>query len=231
MVESAGVVNQVGLVLRHSPSYRWLQHNAQSGQHGTPMSLIFRDDQYIPVQGMYASTWRGDKALAGAGTLLEHSIHDLDLIEWTLGDIVQVSAMTNNAHGIDGIEDQASVMLIAESGAHAVLSSTWHDIMSRPSLRSVELLCREAAFMVQGDWLGPVTEHMSGGASMSYDGDQLKGMLADVDEKSLNPDADFVAAILGGYAAAPGFAVALRAHVLADAAYTSASEGGSPQMV
>ena len=66
---------------------------------------------------------------------------------------------------------------------------------------------------------------------MSYEGEQLTGMLEGTDEKSLNPDADFVAAIFGGHSASPDFGVALRAHVLADAAYQSASEGGTPQAV
>jgi predicted dehydrogenase len=46
------------------------------------MNVVFRDDQYLPTQGVYASTWRADAALAGSGVLLEHSIHDLDLLEW-----------------------------------------------------------------------------------------------------------------------------------------------------
>ena len=29
--------------------------------------MVFRDAQYLPTRGMYASTWRGDPALAGAG--------------------------------------------------------------------------------------------------------------------------------------------------------------------
>ena len=80
-VEAGGVINQVGLVLRASPAFRWLHEQVTSDATGAAMSMVFRDDQYIPIQGMYDSTWRSDPARAGSGALLEHSIHDLDLIE------------------------------------------------------------------------------------------------------------------------------------------------------
>lgn len=227
-IQAAGVVNQVGLVLRHSPSFRFLQHQMSSGEHGPRMSLVFRDDQYIPVQGMYGSTWRGDVTKAGAGTLLEHSIHDLDLIEWILGSIVRVSCVTSNTHGIDGIEDQASVMLTADNGAQAVLSSTWHDVMTRPSLRLVEGFCQRAYMSVEGDWVGPVRMTVSGSPERQWEGEDIIEMADAIDGRSTNPDADFVDAVLNERPAFPDFGVALRAHVLADAAYRSAEQNGLP---
>jgi predicted dehydrogenase len=68
------VPHQVGLVLRHAPVFRNLAAIVHSGQHGRPMALVLRDDQYFPIQGMYGSTWRSDVAKAGGGTLIEHSI-------------------------------------------------------------------------------------------------------------------------------------------------------------
>lgn len=227
-VQAGGVVNQVGLVLRHSPAFRWMQHQMTSGGHGPRMSLVFRDDQYIPVQGMYGSTWRSDKEKAGAGTLLEHSIHDLDLIEWIMGPIVRVSCVTANMHGIEGIEDQASVMLTAEHGGQAILSSTWHDITTRPSLRLVEGFCQGAYMGLEGDWFGPIRMTVDGSKQQEWKGKRLAEIATSIDRKGINPDADFVAAVLAGRPAYPDFAVAVRAHVLADAAYRSAALNGAP---
>lgn len=227
-VQAAGVVNQTGLILRHSPAYRWMKHQMSSGEHGPRMSMVFRDDQYIPVQGLYASTWRGDVSKAGAGTLLEHSIHDLDLIEWIFGSIVRVSCVTSNVHGIEGIEDQASLLLTADHGGQAVLSSTWHDIMTRPSLRLVEGFCQGAYVGVEGDWLGPVRLTASGSAQRQWEGDDVIDMANAVDGRGFNPDADFVHAVLNEHPAFPDFEVAVRAHVLADAAYRSAAGNGIP---
>ena len=79
------VPHQVGLVLRHAPVFRNLAEIVHSGRYGKPMALVLRDDQYFPIQGMYGSTWRSDVEKAGGGTLIEHSIHDLDVINWVLG--------------------------------------------------------------------------------------------------------------------------------------------------
>ena len=44
---------------------------------------------------MYGSSWRADVANArAAGTLIEHSIHDVDVLRWILGDPVDVAART-----------------------------------------------------------------------------------------------------------------------------------------
>lgn len=227
-VEEAGVVNQVGLILRSSPSFRWLRHHVLSSSTGHPMSMVFRDDQYIPTQGMYGSTWRGDHQLAGSGTLLEHSIHDLDLIEWILGRIVAVTCLTGNTHGLEGIEDHATVTLLAASGAIATLSSTWHDVLSRPSQRLVEVFCTDAYLALDGDWHGPMRMQTSDDSVTIGEGEpSIEAALA-VDGGGTNPDADFVAAVLDGRPAHPDFRTALRAHVLADAAYRSAASGGAP---
>ncbi|UCD56171.1 MAG: Gfo/Idh/MocA family oxidoreductase, partial [Candidatus Hydrogenedentota bacterium] len=56
----AGVKNQVGLVLRFSPVYNVIEQLISNPALGRPMSVIFRDDQYFPIRGIYASTWRRD---------------------------------------------------------------------------------------------------------------------------------------------------------------------------
>ncbi len=151
-VQRSGVVNQVGLVLRGSPAFRWVAGTlARSGAEvGPVMSIVFRDDQYIPNQGLYDSTWRVEAAKAGSGTLLEHSIHDLDLIRWLMGPVHSVSGRTANFHGHDGIEDLAHVQLNGPSGATASLISIWHDLLQRPSQRRVEVFCRRGYFHIKG---------------------------------------------------------------------------------
>lgn len=227
VVTSAGVVNQVGLVLRHSPAFRWLQQQVSSPEVGRLMNIVFRDDQYLPTQGLYGSTWRGDKTKAGAGTLLEHSIHDLDLLMWLMGPVARVSASTATVHGLDGIDDQASVLLVARSGAQATLTSVWHDVLSRPSQRRVEVFCRDAVLTLTGDWSGPVSIE-SAGSTIELEKAPLSDAVAALDGLGVNPDASFVSAVLGNERAYPDFRVALEAHRLADAAYRSAAAEGRP---
>lgn len=227
-VRLAGVTNQVGLVLRHSPAFRWLQHQALDQTFGSTMSLVFRDDQYIPIQGMYKSSWRSDPERAGAGTLIEHSVHDLDLITWMLGPIKAVSCHTANHHGITGIEDQATVTLTAESGAHAVLVSVWHDVLTRPSQRRVELFKTGGVFGLEGDWNGPVTAEPAHGESIWVSGGELTQIANGLDGLNTNPDADFIASVIAGESAYPDFSLALQAHRIVDAAYRSAEVAGQP---
>ena len=232
VVARTGVINQVGLVLRHSPAFRWVRHQMNQAAAGPLMSIVFRDDQYLPIQGLYGSTWRIDPLKAGAGTLLEHSIHDLNLLQWMIGPVSDVSARTANHHGHDGIEDQAVVMLTTADGTTATLTSIWHDLLDRPSQRRVEIFCRNAYFGIEGDWNGPVhweygtTE--GPGSSGSVAGRELSEAARRFDGRGHNPDADFVAAVRSGERAYPDFAMALEAHRLCDAAYRSAAADGQP---
>jgi predicted dehydrogenase len=228
VVDQARSINQVGLILRWSPAFGLLRALAQDvSTNGRPMSVVFRDDQYIPIQGMYSSTWRADVTKAGAGTLLEHSIHDLDLLEHVLGPVASVSAQTSDFHEIDGIEDGAAVLLRFVSGALGTLSSVWHDVLERPSLRRVELLSERCHTTVEGDWYGPVEWQVTGAALERREGDALEVESARRGAVLGNPDGAFIQSIVEGRPAWPSFADALRAHVLADAVYRSAAEGGT----
>lgn len=227
LVERAGVVNQVGLILRRSPAYQWARHLVADPAAGGVMSVVFRDDQFIPIQGHYASTWRARRDLAGAGTLIEHSIHDVDMLRFLVGEVARVSAHTANFHGYDGIEDVASATLAFTNGAVGTLTSIWHDNLARPSLRRVEVFCRNRLVVIEGnDWFGPVHWTDRDGTTGSLEGDALSAAAAPLMEGSINPDGEFVTAVVHGHPASPDFATAVAAHRLVDAMYRSADAGG-----
>lgn len=228
-VQRAGITNQVGLVLRRSPAYRFARHLLDDPAAGRVMSVVFRDDQFIPIQGHYASTWRADRALVGAGTLLEHSIHDVDMLRFLVGDVVRVSANTANFHGHDGIEDVANATLTFAGGAIGTLTSVWHDNLARPSLRRVEVFCERRYVVIEGDdWFGPVHWTDADGTSGSIGGSEIADAVAPMIDGSINPDGEFVRAAAAHRAATPDFATAVRAHRIVDAMYRSAAGGGTP---
>lgn len=227
-VAAAGVVNQVGLVLRRSPAFNLVRSLVHDPAAGRPMAVVFRDDQYIPIQGGYASTWRADRRLAGAGTLLEHSIHDLDLLEHVVGPVTAVAARSTAFHGLDGIEDSVSLLLGFDGGATGSLTSVWHDVLARPSSRRVEVLCERRWVAVEDDWFGPVTWQDGEGPATTVRDDDLLAACAARGIGTPNPDGDFVRAVREGTPAWPDVQVALRAHRLVDAAYRSAESGGAP---
>jgi predicted dehydrogenase len=239
-VAAAGVPAQVGLVLRAEAPVAALQQLAtDAGALGRPMAAVFRDDQYFPNQGRYASTWRADVAVCGGGTLIEHSIHDIDVLAWVLGPIVEVTCRTSNFAGHDGVEDVAMCTFIHASGATSSLISVWHQVLTRPSLRRIEVFCERALLWLDDDGAGPVhVEQTSGShqveartAATWIDAlvvpDQHRAALAPYAAANL----DFLDAIVAGRRPEPGFEVALAAHRVADAAYRSAALGGLPTAV
>jgi predicted dehydrogenase len=230
-VRTAGVVNQVGLVLRRSPALVLAKRLLADPGAGRPMAAVLRDDQFIPIQGMYASDWRADPGRAGAGTVIEHSIHDVDLLEWMLGPIRQVSAWSREFHRIDGIEDAATAAIEFASGAIGSLVSVWHDVLERPSLRHVELLCERLHVAVEGDWFGPVRWTLSGEPERVLEGEELLAFLAPPLVDDGNPDSAFIAAVAEGRPATPDVTDALRAHEVVDAIYRSAAADGSPSLL
>lgn len=227
-VATAGVVNQVGLVLRSSPAFLELEHQLADPSTGRVQAVVLRDDQFLPVQGMYGSTWRGDVDKAGAGTMLEHSIHDVDALEWLFGPVASLSARSHSFHGHPGIEDTVTVALQFADHAQGSLTSVWHQLLERPSLRRLEVICEHAFLTVEHDVVGPVTWTRPGDRSGSLEGEALFAAVAERHDGRLpNQDRGFVEAVAAGRAGPdPDLRTALRAHVVVDAVYRSAAAGG-----
>jgi len=225
-VRAAGVVNQVGLVLRFAPPSRLVRHLLADERAGSVLAVSFRDDQYLPIQGQYASTWRADPARCGRGAMLEHSIHDVDLLRWWLGPVTAVSASTRTYHGHELIDDVAAARFDFASGATATLVSVWHDILERPSDRHIEILCERLHVVIEGDTFGPVRWQYTGEDVQSLEGRPLIDKLERRDDNRWNPARAFIEAVEGGGPADPDFAAALPAHRIVDAVYRSADEGG-----
>jgi len=229
------VPHQVGLVLRHAPVFRALAEAVHSGRFGPPLATVFRDDQYFPNQGMYRSQWRGDASLAGGGTLIEHSIHDVDVLAWVLGDPSEVSARVANRFGHPGIDDIADVTFVYPDGSVATLISIWHQVMRRPSTRRVEVFCEDAVLWTDDDHLGPL--HVETTDAVSEIESSLPAWVGDLEltpeiAELLAPYAvaakAFLDAIATGAPGEPDAATALGAHRLVDTAYRSAAAGGVP---
>lgn len=229
LVESAGVVNQVGLVLRSVPGFALLREMLRDPAVGRLSTVIFRDDQELPVGNYYGSTWRADRTKAGAGTLLEHSIHDLDLLEWMCGPVEVVSAHRDNLHGHDGIEDTVSVSFRFRAGGTGVLCSTWHDLPDRVSSRRFELFTERCRFEAEGNAAESLRWERRAGELEEANGYAAQTRRAEALGVRLpgNADVAFVDAVRTGSPASPDFRVVLRAHQLVDAIYRSCDAGGA----
>ncbi len=229
MVEAvlgAGIVHQAGLVLRHSPAFHWLRHLMTDQQSGNLISITLRDDQYLPVKGYYGSTWRTDLTKAGSGVLLEHSIHDVDILEFLAGPVESVSCETAAVHDLPGIEDVANVTIRFQSGVPGGLTTVWHDILERANERRVEVFSEHLWAVLDGHYRwGPVYWQREGQPFQSVQGRDLLPIAKTVGLTNPNPDLAFLLAVETGTSAHPDFITALRAHQVVDAAYRSAQTG------
>lgn len=227
--------HQVGLVLRHAPVFAAMREAIHSGRYGRPMAAVLRDDQYLPNQGQYASVWRTDRDVAGGGTLIEHSIHDLDVLRWLRGDPSTIACRTSSFFGHPGIEDLATATLGYPDGSTSNLVSVWHQILSRGSSRRLEAFCEEAFLWTEDDNCGPLHVETSQGTEVvaceppawvdeipvPEAGRRTLGLYAEASRR-------FLASLETGSAGSPGEGEALAAHVLVDAAYRSAADNGRP---
>lgn len=237
-VEAAGVVDQVGLVLRALPQFTFARHLMADERAGRLMTIAFRDDQFIPVQGYYESTWRSDPARCGRGTLLEHSIHDVDIMSQLAGPIRSVSGVVRELHGHDRIDDLALARLDFEGGATASLTSIWHDIVERPSQRHIEVFCERLQITLDGTPDGSVTWQFAGSAPESMSGIEVARACIDLglarrtewldvgDGAMFNPVTPFLEAVRTGAPSPLPFREALHAHVAVDSIYESADADG-----
>jgi predicted dehydrogenase len=242
MVRSAGVLAQVGLVLRYSPVFvemkAMLEGDEPLGDAGRPMAVIFRDDQCFPIGGIYGSQWRADLAQVGGGTIIEHSIHDLDLLRWMFGEVASVTAHNSYFAGKTGIEDVSSVLLTFANGATATLQSIWHDIGTRNSQRYVEIFCQRGWLRTTEDFIGPVDYQLPTGNITTLSADQIvernlrriglpastPGMVA---HAYFQEALSFFRCLDEKRAPSPGLDDAVAAHVLVDAVYESARTGST----
>ena len=232
----ATVHNQVGLVLRTSPVYIDIAARVAAGDGGRHLATVFRDDQYFPIRGIYGSDWRGDPTRAGGGTLIEHSIHDVDLLRWFFGDPQQVTAHTTDRPAHAGIDDSAVVTFTYPDGQNAVLISVWHDVMSRASTRRLEIICAEAILTARNDQTGPLEIATSAGVVSDEHGyptwvedfDGPPALRHSIAGYAVANRAFLDALAAGRPGPGPDAATALAAHRLVEAAYRSARSGGAP---
>ncbi|TFF95072.1 Gfo/Idh/MocA family oxidoreductase, partial [Candidatus Thorarchaeota archaeon] len=136
VTNDAQVPAAVGLVLRYDQFLVYAKNLLETHDFGAPMMAHIRDDQRFPVDYIYYSKWRGDRSIAGGGTLIEHSIHDIDILRWFLGEVESLTATIGFYSGRE-VEDHASIIMKHVSGAVTTLDSIWHWV-ERPNERSIE---------------------------------------------------------------------------------------------
>src|SRR5271163_1459619 len=245
-IKASGVVSQVGLVLRFSPVYNVIKAMFEQPDVGRLLSVTMRDDQDFPTRGTHASPWRNDPSLTAGGTLIEHSVHDFDLLTWMFGPVASLFCRTRNLNGADGVEDFGATSMEFAGGWHAQLTSIWHKMIARPSNRRLEVFAENLFVACDADTLGPIVfQRGSGAREETIGADEVmarftekilreRPYLAPIEDRLMIPyaaeDATFIAALKGACEPDPEFAAGVAAQRLVEAAYESARSGGPVQI-
>ena len=235
-VAASPVTAQVGFHSRFHPLADRLRQMVATDELGPPMSYLLRDDQFFPSGDFVAghSSWRHDATLAGGGALLEHSIHAADLLVWVFGPVRRVYAATRHSFGYR-VEDSAVVTIEHESGVIGSLVSVFNGVLGREERRwevffehgTVELTsdfivgAPEDGLLVQRPAEPPERVDLAALRERYFSG--LGITRRDFLFYQYPADRSWVRAVLAGLPASPGFADALAAHAVVEAAYRSAA--------
>src|SRR3954451_9295953 len=240
-VERSGVPAQVVFQSRYHPIVRFLRDSVTDGRFGASMGYVIRDDQFWPTGAVIEghSSWRSQRAEAGGGALLEHSIHSCDIACWMFGPVRRVYARTRHVFGYD-VEDVAALTIEHESGVVGTLITIFNGVVDREE-RRVEVFFEQAAIEATTDFVVGAPEDSllvkrTSGPAQRVDCAELARTTVTRDGVDVDrpfyvyqylAHRAFASALAVGATPSPGVRDALAAHQVVEAAYRSAATGDS----
>jgi predicted dehydrogenase len=237
-VAASGLTAQVGFHTRFHPLVAKLRDVVRSGELGAPMAYTLRDDQYWPTGAVEPgySSWRSQRAQAGGGALIEHTIHGADIVSWLFGRARRVHGFGRSVFGYD-VEDVAALAVEHESGVAGTIVTVFNAVRGREERRLEVFFERgvvemttdfvvgagEDGFLVQRPDSPP--ERLDPAALREAHFDALGITRRDFIFYTYVADRQWVRSVQAAGDASPGFADALAAHALVEAAYRSMEAG------
>lgn len=127
---------------RFSPVNQELKSAIDSGRFGT----LTLGDTYVKwwrTQEYYDSGgWRGTWEMDGGGAYMNQAIHQVDLLNWMMGDVVEVTGMTTTiAHKRIEVEDVGVATLRFKNGAIGVIEATtsaWPGLQKKTEIHGTQ---------------------------------------------------------------------------------------------
>lgn len=123
--ENNNVVLSTIFPSRFHPASQLLKRAIETGKFGR-LTLADAFVKWFRTQEYYDSgKWRGTWDLDGGGALMNQAIHNVDLLTWLMGPVVEISAQTATlAHKRIEVEDVATAALKFENGALGTIVAT-----------------------------------------------------------------------------------------------------------
>lgn len=99
-----------------------LKNLVQEGAFGRIIGGEMYNKWYRSQDYYDSGDWRGTWALDGGGCLMNQGVHYVDLLQWIMGGVKAVTAITTtDAHQRIEVEDSAYVLVEFTNGAHGVI--------------------------------------------------------------------------------------------------------------
>jgi predicted dehydrogenase len=125
LCQRTGTKLQIAFPVRFSPPIQWLKATLDKGDLGNVYAVQTTNHGSMP------GGWFVDKALAGGGAVIDHTVHVIDLLRWFWGaEVTEVYAEIghNLLHPGLGIDDVGLLSFTLNNGIYGTLDTSW----SRP---------------------------------------------------------------------------------------------------
>ncbi len=222
---------QEGYMMKFHGAHQVIRENISQGRLGKVVYLRAQlSCWYPPIPG----AWRQDPKTGGGGALIDMATHLLNLLEFFVGPIRRLAALTGNLVHPYRSEDASTILAEFRSGAHATIDCFWC-IPDEASRTRLEIYGSAGAIFTEGtigQSVGGTMEGIFGLGSAEYDAAQNKDVARQfrpIPFKKINPyQAEceyFAQCILDGRPPEiNGPVEALRMARLVEAAYRSAKK-------
>ncbi|MHB9025336.1 MAG: Gfo/Idh/MocA family protein [Armatimonadota bacterium] len=121
MAERAGVPAYVAYCHRFNPAARFMREKVRDGSLGAPLYFL---NQFIGYAPDFRNLWRTIPEIAGGGVAADNASHSVDLFQYIIGPVADVSAALYFEPDVRG-EMAASLLVTSESGVPGHITVGW----------------------------------------------------------------------------------------------------------
>jgi len=146
----AGVVLSCISQHRFDPDFAKAKEALEAGAFGKPLfggsyTKWYRSQEYYD-----SGDWRGTWELDGGGALMNQSVHYVDMVQWLVGEVEEVTAYTGCLnHDRIQVEDCATAILKFKNGALGTLEG--HTIAIPGFQTRLDMYGSEGSFIIEND--------------------------------------------------------------------------------
>lgn len=188
---AAGIPVAVGFNMRFRPGFNRLKTLIEGGGLGRILSYWC-----LRIGNIHSPSynWRTDPREA-CGMSVESLSHDIDLVRWMLGEVIEVRALVRESRPeLPGFDDNACVLLTLENGCMADIHASWS---SRIGLSSRGAVGTDGAVAVEGPGVWDVASVRWRSAGMEHDAVEYLSDTLDIGSYRAEADA-FLTALTEG---------------------------------